>query len=268
MAKTAGSEINGAMASYYRSVCGNKGYSYDAYQYYKRLQQKGRYEDIVREAYPEKRYTRGYLPHEVLEEIGYEECDYISLEAHWEQWKTVVEAISIASFSSKNGHNNNNPQATELELHVPCRDPLSHLMSQCNHRQYVFDCETKDLKGEVEKCLIKMDRFDPDGLSNGIGGDKTNDNNTNTVTTTLKCFNPIPIEPYLEYMEPRLEPRRVQAPFYHRSSNSPRNKTQECLWKNPVLMEQVLEILHKTQDYYRWCQECIGSNDDLLAKSR
>lgn len=44
-----------------------------------------------------------------------------------------------------------------LELHVPCRDPVQHLMSYCNHKHKVFDCHqnhtTETLLKEYHKCV-------------------------------------------------------------------------------------------------------------------
>jgi hypothetical protein len=46
-----------------------------------------------------------------------------------------------------------------LELHIPCREPLSHLMSQCNHRHRTFNCEATRLTDAVRRCMIEQNRF-------------------------------------------------------------------------------------------------------------
>jgi hypothetical protein len=43
------------------------------------------------------------------------------------------------------------PQVDNLELHVPCRDPIDHLLSMCNHRGIQFQCDL----GEKPKPLLK-----------------------------------------------------------------------------------------------------------------
>ena len=51
----------------------------------------------------------------------------------------------------------------------------------------------------------------------------------------------------------------------HRDTNKKRNKTRECIWKdrNLDVKAEVLNIL-LNHDYYRYCDECIGSADDLF----
>ena len=95
-----------------------------------------------------------------------------------------------------------------------------------------------------------MDRF-----SNEIAG---------APNVTLKCFNPIPIEAYIEYMDSKLQDKRIPAEYIHRETNKAREKSEECIWKNDTLQEQVLEALLQT-DYYKFCHECMGGPDDLLA---
>jgi hypothetical protein len=230
MAKTAGTEINGKLASHFERVCGHKGYSYDAYQFNERVNaSKG--SDAISQR--NTKFNRGRVPWKVMKEIGFEDCDYISLELSWQSWETFKE------------------WSLPLELHVPCRDPLIHLMSQCNHEQRLFNCTTDDLRHEISKCLIQLSRF-----SRALGKQQN---------TNLKCFNPIPIEPYLEYMSKRLQRKRIESDYVHRDTNTPRNKDLECIWKEPHVANQVRDILLQEYDLYGWCEECMGSKDDLLA---
>lgn len=239
MAKTAGTEINGELAAHYERVCGHKGYSYDAVQMNKRDEEwakahrgqvtvKNGGPDIISEKY--EQYSRGRVPPLVMKEIGFEDCDYISMETSWMIWKSVA-------------------KVWPLELHVPCRDPLEHLMSQCNHRYHKFNCGAKNLRDEVKRCLLDPERFD----AQLARLDKV----------SLKCFSAVPMEPYLEYMDQFLQRKRVETPYVHRDSNKPRHKDQECIWKNQTTADRVLEILY-TYDYYHWCRDCMGSEHDLL----
>jgi hypothetical protein len=179
-----------------------------------------------------KGHNRGKVPDKVMNEIGFEDCDYISLEGPWKTWERFKKLPS-------------------LELHVPCRDPLSRLMSQCNYKKTRFNCTTNDLLGEIANCILGNDRF-----SRALG----DQNNTN-----LKCFNPIPIEPYVEYMSERLQRKRIESTYVHRNTNRPRKKDLECIWNKPDLATQVRDIMLQKYDLYGWCKECMGSKDDLLA---
>jgi hypothetical protein len=227
LAKTAGTEINGELASHFERVCGHKGYSYDAYQFNKRVSSNT---DSVSHQY--RNYDRGRIPNRLMREIGFEDCDYISLEENWQTWKSFKKTPS-------------------LELHVPCRDPLTHLMSQCNHKEMIFNCTTDNLPVEINKCLLQTNRF---------SRDLEKLNNTN-----IKCFNPIPIEPYLEYMSERLQRKRIENTYVHRDSNGPHKKEDECIWYLPDIANQVRAIMLERHDLYGWCNTCLGSKDDLLA---
>ena len=168
-AKTAGTTLNGRLASQYERVCGNRGYSYDAYQFNQRVeqqlhqhnrtsipaQQTGQ-KDAINKAF-EQNWNRGRVPPAVMEEIGYENCDYISLEDRWTVWDRLL-------------LHNNNDNRWKLELHIPCRDPLDHLLSQCNHRRHTFDCHS-ELRGSQEGNLAVSGLSRP--ISFPIGGTPT-----------------------------------------------------------------------------------------------
>jgi hypothetical protein len=179
-------------------------------------------------------YNRGRVPPSIMREIGFEDCDYISLEENWPRWKEFKEFPS-------------------LQLHVPCRDPLVHLMSQCNYKNKIFNCSADDLHAEINKCLIYQQRF---------SRELETLNNAN-----IKCFNPIPIEPYLEYMSERLQRKRIESTYVHRSTNKQRNKDGECIWNEAQanVSQKVRNIMVKENDLYGWCEKCMGSKDDLLA---
>jgi hypothetical protein len=231
VAKTAGTEINGELALHFERVCGHKGWSYDAYQFNERVKARGANSDLISEHY--KGFNRGRVPDQVMDKIGYEDCDYISFESPWQIWGKFKELPS-------------------LEVHVPCREPLSHLMSQCNFIGRRFNCSSDDLPNEIRKCLVLYGRF-----SRALG----EQNNTN-----LKCFNPIPIEPYLEFMSKRLQRKRINdSTYFHRTTNKPRNKDLECIWNEPDVVTQVRDIMLQNYDFYGFCDECMGSKDDLLA---
>jgi hypothetical protein len=252
-AKTAGTEINGELAFHFERVCGHKGYSYDAYQLHARQEKHlaeikskikngtvnitNRFVNEVRTlgafdsiSQTQPMWNRGRVPEMHMLERGFEDCDWISLESSWKFWSKVLPDYPI-------------------ELHVPCRDPLEHLMSQCNHMRKTFDCTATNLQKELDKCLVSSVRFHA--------------NLRKDARLALKCFDPIPIDPYLEYMGQFLERKRIETDYIHRATNAPRNKTNECIWEQIDVQKRVMRLLGR-MDYYQFCNECMGSDDDLL----
>lgn len=228
MAKTGGTVLNGLLANNYERVCGHKGYSYDAFQANERFRKSSSQEPTGRDRVADS----------IMNEIGYENCDYISNEYHYRFW--------IKRFS--NFHN------LTMELHVPCRDSIDHLMSQCNHNGIQFKCRQNmsdsELQNEIKKCLLFMNRF---------GNRLKRVKNVN-----LKCYNfPQQFTGYIDYMSTRLQPRRLISEYVSRETNPPRVKDEECIWKDEKLQQRVRELLIKSKPYYRFCDECLGSDNDI-----
>jgi hypothetical protein len=273
MAKTAGTEHNGMLAHGYERVCGHKGYSYDAYQANVRFQKSGSTNvnaHTVRDLYSthiDTAYGRHRVPPQVMDEIGYENCDYISNELPWTYW---YEKLPLRWYAQHN---------ISVEFHIPCRDPIDHLMSQCNYMNVNFQCPTSTtlLAREVDKCVIEMNRFSYkliaqfERLEKSIG-----------LRFRFTCFDALPLEPYLNYMTSshdggggRLQPKRVVSSssdnnndYSHRPSNSKRNKNAECIWQQSVDYQDTLrKMLLDRFDYYRFCDQCRGSDHDLLFAS-
>jgi hypothetical protein len=245
-------EINGELATHFERICGHKGYSYDALAFNRRIEEylkqnsaktngkatmkdvsKALENDLINAKFPG--FNRGRVANNVMGEIGFDDCDWISFETGWKRWK-VVESFAATI-------------PLPLELHVPCREPLTHLMSQCNHMRRKFDCNSTNIAEEVNNCLLKMDRY--------------HDELKQMRNVHLKCFNPIPIDSYVRHMSGILQPRRISSKYVHRDTNIPRDKDKECIWNNPEIAEEVNAILLKIP-YYRFCNECMGSPDDLL----
>ncbi|KAL3931557.1 MAG: hypothetical protein SGBAC_011253 [Bacillariaceae sp.] len=199
MAKTAGTNINGYLAGSHERICGHKGYSYDYYQYNER--EKGKGKKWLRP------FGRGKVRNRTMHSIGYEDCDWISLESHHHDWEEISQSVG------------------KLEFHVPCREPISHLLSACNYLEITFDCESQDLMAEIEACNLGTDvRFSSKLLNYSNG--------------PLKCFDPFPLDRYLTYMDQILQPRRIPvAEVAERTTNKVRNKNKECLW-NPEYAKQ------------------------------
>ena len=135
MAKTGGTSLNGVLANTYERVCGHKGYSYDAYSSNERAK-----------AHPEKinmnRYGRDRVQVNIMQDIGYKNCDYVSQELDWMWWNR---------FGNRKFHN------ISMELHVPCRDPIDHLMSQCGELKRKLDCDAatdEEFIKSVKSCEV------------------------------------------------------------------------------------------------------------------
>ena len=227
MAKTGGSSLNGELALNYERICGSKGYSYDYFQAQERYRQNPAYVEQIG-------FNRLVVAPETMDEIGYEDCDFVSQEDHWYWWR------QFASWKVR------------VELHLPCRDPIDHLLSNCNYANVTFNCEG-DLVNEISRCLLYMDRF-----SNSLNGSRDFPN------FNVKCFRSELTSKYIEYMGTRLQRKRFQSTYAFRPTNKARNKRYECLWQNESAKLQVENYL-KELDYYKFCNKCIDSPDDLLA---
>lgn len=234
MAKTAGSNINGYLAANFERVCGNKGYSYDSYQ--ENIRYKRNQEQSVRQHDLVSRYSswnhRAEVPKEILEEIGFEDCDFVSNERNWDFW---VNFFANWKFP--------------VELHLPCRDPVDHLMSICNHRGRTFDCNVQ-LDAAVDHCLSFMERF----------------NSSLATSMNLKCFDYKANEEYIQYMSERLQPRKIPANFVKRETNHRRKKEAECIWKNPLLEKKLRRYMVDKIDYFSFCDQCMATKNNLFRK--
>lgn len=118
MAKTAGTSVNVNFSLTFERVCGHKGYSYDAWRTNLRVRKAGgnvsNQTDLLALVPGLGAYSRARVHESLMDEIGFEDCDWISHETAYPFWTRFQ---------------------VPLELHVPCRDPIDHLLSQCNHLQ-------------------------------------------------------------------------------------------------------------------------------------
>mmetsp|Transcript_6223 Transcript_6223/g.9080 ORF Transcript_6223/g.9080 Transcript_6223/m.9080 type:complete len:318 (+) Transcript_6223:1813-2766(+) len=243
MAKTGGTSLNGILANTFERVCGHKGYSYDAFQDNERAKIKLKKGQAIK---PQGRSRVGLKS---MKEIGFEECDYVSVETRkgvetdWTFWRDT--------FGDGKFH------GLKMELHVPCRDRLDHLMSQCNykHQKIACDAETdEELFESVKKCFTYvLQRYD-EKLQNHFD---------------VKCFDfKKQFTDYLKYMSGILQKRRFQSiPYVKRETNSPHNQTNECIWGNATVSEKVEKYLLETVPYYQFCDKCMGSDNEIFVGS-
>jgi len=215
-------------------VCGHKGYSYDWGQVHYRMNQSKSGVKIEPDSMSKIHdgYSRGRVHPSIMTEIGYEDCDYISHETGWQFWPETFQKWRVP-----------------IELHIPCRDPISHLMSMCNFRHRKFNC-TNDLEGEIKRCLLKMNRF-----SSKLTTDYTN--------IIPKCFPAQEIDEYTEYMAYKLQKKKFPVEYIFRPSNAPRSVENECIWSNNTAVSFAKRYLGD-MEYYKYCASCLGSERDLL----
>ena len=143
-----------------------------------------------------------------------------------------------------------------LELHVPCREPIDHLMSQCNYRGRHFLCDSADFKNSVRHCVSFMNRF-PAWLFHNP-----------QERMPLRCFNEnATFSAYKEYMGERLQRRRIRMEYTFVPTNKGRNKSTECIWKNQSLMNDVRAYMVQKYEYYNFCDKCLFSESDLFGQS-
>lgn len=241
VAKTGGTSLNGIMANKFERVCGHKGYSYNAYSINERNKKKIRDANI--EAIPPRPDDDDSVPFHKMHGIGYEDCDYISTEVENPQWW-------IDTFGDRRFHNET--EQTEMQLHVPCRDPIDHLMSQCNSRGIGFDCDAKndeEFYESIEKCFLCIGRYSH-SLKDHFD---------------VKCFDfRKQFQDYIPLMAKELQGKRfVSEPFVKRETNRKRKKAKECIWKREDLMNKARKYLLEKIEYYQFCNECMGSEHEL-----
>lgn len=230
MAKTAGTSLNGMMAAQYERVCGHKGYSQDFFKINgKSIHTKGDSYNVA----SNNKGSRSRVPQYIMDEVGYEDCDWISFEYDANAWRKFADW----------------PYG-EFEIHVPCRDPLDHLMSFCNFKHETFNCSLDDdaWKSSIEKCVVYPTRYRHD-LNR---------------TFRTKCFGAQRVSDYVSYMGDKMDQRRIQPDYIHRPSNMDRDKEHECLWHDSSLQLKVTEFLLATYEYYEFCHECMGSKNELF----
>ena len=226
MAKTAGTFLNEKFANQFERICGHKGYSADFFQSNLRYANKGNpFLDAVQDDVTKlfSGYTRERVHLQIMEERGFEDCDWVSNEVKWEWW--------VKTFSK---------WPEPVQMHLPCRDPVDHLLSMCNFRRHNFDCDG-DLIAEIKKCTFALNRFSTQ-LTNYF---------------EIKCFTyDDQFTLYPAYMETKLQRRRHIGVPYWLKTNKKRNKNKECLLVRKDAREKVHQYLVNHYEYYKFCQSC------------
>jgi hypothetical protein len=199
-----------------------------------------------------------------MNEIGYEDCDYISHEIEWTFWPKLIQDLNneLQNLQNNSSNNNNNNNLT-LELHVPCREPISHLMSMANHMRRTYVCDKNETNINIIKKSVDNVYMMPIKLSDQRFSNNLFINNNNNIE--LKCFNSFPMENYINYMSDKLPHRRFQVPTYvERDTNAKHSKSDECIWDtSSEYKNKVIQLLINNHPYMKFCYDCIGSNNQL-----
>ena len=239
MAKTGGTTINLMMAGRFERVCGHKGYSYDRYQ---ANALATRHHATSPRAFPSAGFPKGFsrarYPFGMMEEIGWEDCDYISNEVKASWW--------IKTFAKWH---------TPVELHLPCRDPIDHLLSSVNSIQSSFNCSASSLWDEIQRITFYW-------------GDSTRwDNKLLEVPNFhVKCVEfKSQFTGYMERMSTMLQTRlKVVEKFYQLETNQPRNKEKECLLTDLRVQQIVRKLMVERLPYHQFCNKCLNSSDNVM----
>ena len=236
IARTGGSFVNRMLSQKYQRVCGNKGYSLPELTHkvdeVKQAQRRARKRNHKNAMIPK---TKSKGLGQVMEEIGFQDCDYMSHETGWEFWQMLRGKVKVGS---------------PIELHVPCRDPVDHLMSLCNFYDHSLRCEDgeEEFMSGVRKCLHRgvEARFSNQLLK--------------SPPLTVKCMDfKKQFTDYMDYMGARLEKKTEEEHqiVIKKNSHGRENRT-ECIWQHPDLMEKTRNFMTTNFDYFRFCNRCLG----------
>lgn len=255
IAKTGGTWINFILSSSYERVCGNKGYSNfgDADGIIQRYEEKAFnfstpglkwfYRTTIKWVYDNGRHFKRPIP-QLVDRVGFSACDFIIEEVAASYWN------EIATWAAER----------ILELHIPCRESVDHLMSMCNHRRHKFSCQNPDVGVEIKNCILINGRFDENLIA--FSKEKAN--------IRMKCFDYRNLTSYIALMDTILEKKKVQPPGKMRPTKSmvhPREPETECVWTNATARRNAETEMLKSNfsDYFKFCSQCLGSSQDLFS---
>jgi bifunctional DNA-binding transcriptional regulator/antitoxin component of YhaV-PrlF toxin-antitoxin module len=137
-------------------------------------------------------------------------------------------------------------------------------MSMASHLHKTYICDENETNITIKEAINKvyMNKFNKRFNSKLLN---TNANANNNIE--LKCFNPFPLENYINYMSGKLQHRRFTIPKYvRRDTNAKHSKSSECIWDSSTSEEykqKVIQLLVNKHPYMKFCYDCIGSNNEL-----
>jgi len=226
VAKTGGSTLNGLLANEFEGVCGHKGYSLDIYQAARRLRQGKPQVDSL--SLGNEGFHRLRVPQKIMVERGFEDCDYVSNEVDIGFWHQFAHS------------------ARPFELHLPCRDPIDHFLSQVNYYGVSkINCTTfVPTKAVLDRHMPMLDgRFRLKHVPHN---------------TTIRCVafgDQFTVYPQMLNLRKK-DRSAVFANFTYGMTNKPRHKESECILHNTSLRKELRSALISMYDYYKFCDEC------------
>ncbi len=130
IAKTAGSTLNRFAARRYHATCGRKGMSFE---------QPFEYDFSQNGVFQEIHGTSDGI--RLMQEWGLHNCGLISIEQPHFSWAEITNSEAF--------------EAQKTAVMIPCRDPIDHILSQCNFRNLSFTSIIEG-KGGAEACANAM----------------------------------------------------------------------------------------------------------------
>ena len=238
IAKTAGTTMNKRLARRYHGVCGNK---YTSCIEPLEHPKDDRAPEFGTEL-PEFDSLHKDWSFGSMTQKGFHDCTLVSFERDWNAW---VEQV----LPDHNFHAN----ATKVML-LPCRDPLEHFFSQCNHNNNhnhnkhnatkIFANVTSCEEG-INKCgLVAVGRFNIKMIQSWDKVVLFKHSAFDSVFSLLD--NHIPVRKFL--LETKFDP----------STNAKRKPENEKLSKI-CSKEKLAEALRKKWGYYNFCDKLRGS---------
>jgi len=236
LAKTAGSTFNRIVARRYYGVCGHKGYTFAQ-----------KYED---ETHPNTDSAHpGYGLDRVhparMSKWGWHNCALITHETSWQH----LGNIANDTVWYMDGPNISSARIPQTKLLVPCRDPVDHMLSQCNHRRLNFTNLTikfGNCSSVIDRCKVQWNRYDHRLISYF---DKV-------VLFEYDDFNSV-----IQYLDESL-PKRVfdlddSANGFFRT-NKDRSRENE-IFTPQCPEEELRQTLLQAWSYYRLCDAFLGA---------
>lgn len=223
VAKTGGTTLNLLMANKYDNVCGHKGYSYDFVQANRRSKiYPGQADDLYHKKYND--YDRTRVPLSIMDEIGYEDCHWLSNEVPFAWWRRF-----------EKWHE-------PVELHLPCRDPIEHLLSQRNFKNLPdINCATFSERN-VDESIVNSNRFDSDIA-------KTFKN------ISISCIS---FENQFDgtYDKSLNMVRRRYSEHLHTLSTNKKRSNESCINTDLQLNRRIRKYMITRFSYYNFCHTC------------
>mmetsp|Transcript_1132 Transcript_1132/g.1517 ORF Transcript_1132/g.1517 Transcript_1132/m.1517 type:complete len:270 (-) Transcript_1132:108-917(-) len=168
----------------------------------------------------------------LMESTNFDECDFISTEKDYTFWDQFEH------------------QGRPVELHVPCKNPVSHLMSMVNYDGKAFGCGDG-----IAKQIDDVSHYVTHRFSQTLS-QKEN--------FALKCFDTSNTDKYVEYMAHNLEYTKINRLYKEMEKKKFHLQEDECVWEYPKMMDFIRKYMIDHFDYYAFCEECIGSTNDLF----